>query len=115
MMNKKAFSIVEYVMLFVIIIGAFISLRAIIQRGIFGNWAKAGQSVAFGRQYDSQRSIACDFDTASNKWYDHNCYVSHMQAQACNVGTACETTIISACAGAENPTYCTQVPQRPVQ
>lgn len=75
-MNKKAFSVVEYIVLCVIIIGAFLIMRDYIQRGFFGLWGQAGQSFGFGRQYDSQKSIDCAFDDQLNLWYDRNCVAS---------------------------------------
>jgi hypothetical protein len=82
-LNKKAFSVVEYTVLFVIIIGAFLVMRNYIQRGIFGLWGQSGQSFAFGRQYDPQKTIECAFDEQSNLWYDRNCFLSFNNSQ-CN-------------------------------
>lgn len=93
--NKKAFSVVEYVALFVIIIGGFLIMRNYIQRGIFGVWGQTGQSFAFGRQYDSQKSIECSFDDQSNLWYDRNCFDS-LKSQNCSSGdTVCAEQIIT--------------------
>jgi hypothetical protein len=107
-LNKKAFSVVEYTVLFVIIIGAFLIMRNYMQRGIFGMWGKTGQSFAFGRQYDSQKTIECDFDEQSNLWYDRNCFVA-LSNQQCSVGdTACQEGIMnsacqtSSCSSANN-------------
>ena len=99
-LNKKAFSVVEYTVLFVIIIGAFLIMRTYIQRGVFGMWGQAGQSFAFGRQYDSQRTIECSFDDQTNLWYDHNCFIS----SGCNIGdTTCENGCqTSSCAQVNN-------------
>jgi len=88
-LNKKAFSVIEYTLLFVIIIGAFLVMRNYIQRGIFGLWVQPGQSFAFGRQYDSQKTIECAFDDHTNLWYDRNCFTS----SGCAIGDAsCENS-----------------------
>jgi hypothetical protein len=100
--NKKALSLVEYVVLFVIIIGAFLIMRSAIQRGIFGMWANSGQTFSFGRQYDPQTSVACDFDPASKQWYDHNCV-----AAQCGSNPSCFSGAIAGCASS----YCTQLNQ----
>ena len=93
-LNRKAFSVVEYTVLFVIIMSAFFYLRPYIQRGIFGMWGQSGKGFAFGRQYDAQKSIECNFDAQSGKWYDLNCYEA--QSQSCNAGdTACQEAIMS--------------------
>ena len=91
-LNKKAFSVVEYTVLFVIIIGPFIIMRTYIQRGVFGMWGQSGQSFAFGRQYDSQKTIECDFDEQSNVWYDHNCAQSQ-----CNGVSDCIESAVASC------------------
>ncbi len=75
-LNKKSFSVIEYTVLLVIIIGAFIIMRNYIQRGVFGMWGRSGQSFAYGRQYDPQKTIECDFDERTGVWYDHNCAAS---------------------------------------
>ncbi len=92
-MNKKAFSVVEYTVLFVIIIGVFIIMRPYIQRGVFGMWGQSGQSFAFGRQYDPQRTIECDFDVQSNVWYDHNCAA----AQCPSADSNCIESAVAGC------------------
>jgi hypothetical protein len=75
-LNKKAVSVLEYTMLIVIVLGAFIIMKGYIQRGFFGNWGKTGQSYAYGRQYDPQKTIECSYDDVTNQWYDRNCFAS---------------------------------------
>lgn len=85
---------VEYAILIIIIIGAFLVMRNYMQRGIFGNWGQTGQSFGFGRQYDPQKTIECAFDDESNLWYDKNCYTSLMTNLDCSTGdTVCEGII----------------------
>jgi hypothetical protein len=91
--NKRAFSVVEYTVLFVIIIGAFLIMRNYIQRGVFGMWGQSGQSLAFGRQYDPQKTVQCDFDEVTNVWYDHNCAAS----QCPNGDSNCIEGAVSGC------------------
>ncbi len=107
-LNKKAFSVIEYAVLFVIIIGAFLIMRNYIQRGVFGMWGQTGQSFAFGRQYDPQKTIECSFDDQSNLWYDRNCFLS-LSNQECSSGnTACQEGIMnSSC----QTSSCTQASQ----
>jgi hypothetical protein len=87
-LNKKAYSVVEYTVLFVIIMGAFLVMRNYIQRGVFSQWAQTGQSFAFGRQYDPQKTVECGFDDQSNMWYDRNCYESYAMTY-CADGSTC--------------------------
>jgi len=94
-LNKKGFSVIEYAVLLVIIIGAFLIMKSYIQRGLFGTWGQAGQGFAYGRQYDSQKTVECSFDEQSNLWYDRNCFVT-MSNQQCSPGdTGCQESIIT--------------------
>jgi hypothetical protein len=95
LLNKKAVSILEYVVLFIIIISAFLIMKNYIQRGIYGKWAQAGQSYAFGRQYDAQKTIDCGFDPQSNTWYDYNCFTYFATTLGCNGDPVCDESIIT--------------------
>ena len=87
-LNKKAFAVIEYALLFILVIGAFLVMRSYIQRGLFGSWEQTGQTFAYGRQYDPQTTVECGFDDLTNKWYDRNCFKS----QGCILGDpACES------------------------
>ena len=92
--NKKAISVIEYSILLIIIIGAFYAMKSHIQRGIFSPWAKAGQGLAYGRQFDSQKTIECGFDDQSGRWYDRNCYQYYINNNACNGNEVCQEGII---------------------
>jgi Flp pilus assembly pilin Flp len=94
-LNKKAYALLEYAVLFTIIIFAFLIMRSYIQHGISGSWGKAGQSIGFGRQYDPQRTIECGFDEQSNMWYDRNCYAYYVINSQCNGDNACQQKIIT--------------------
>ena len=96
--NKKAVSVIEYSLLFIIIIGAFLVMRSSIQRGLYGTWAKAGQSFAFGRQFDSEKTIECSFDATSSRWYDRNCYKAYITNAVCNGSQDCQEAAITSCA-----------------
>jgi len=93
--NKKGLSVLEYAILVIIIISAFLVMRNYIQRGIYGVWGKTGQSFAFGRQYDSQKSIDCAFDEQSNLWYDRNCIDSLVNQECTSGNPSCPEAIIT--------------------
>jgi hypothetical protein len=94
-LNKKAFSVIEYAVLLVILIGAFLVMRNYMQRGVYSMWGQAGQSFAFGRQYDSQKTVECAFDEQSNLWYDRNCVLT-LSNQQCGAGDpVCQEGIIT--------------------
>jgi len=104
MLNKKAFAVIEYVMVLIIVIGAFLVMRNYIQRGIFGLWGQAGQSFAFGRQYDPQKTVECGFDEFTGNWYDSNCFKN----LGCSDGNAqCEQNCPGTmCGQVCEPMYC---------
>ena len=96
LLNKKAISIIEYSVLFIIIISAFLVMRNNIQRKFNGKWEESGKTFAYGRQYDPQRSIDCSFDDQSMQWYDRNCYVYYVKIRGCNGDKNCEEGVITA-------------------
>ena len=101
-LNKNGFSVVEYTILFVIVVGAFLVMRNYIQRGIYGQWQQSGQTFAFGRQYDPQKTIECSFDEQSNLWYDHNCAQSQCNGVSSCIESAVNSCQTSICNGANN-------------
>ncbi len=92
-LNNKGISIIEYAILFIIVMGAFLLMREYIQRGVHHQWNKTGQSFAFGRQYDAQKTIECGFDGTLNQWYDRNCYQYHLEK--CAGDATCEESILA--------------------
>ena len=76
-------------------------MRSHIQRGIFGMWAQSGKSMAYGRQYDPQKTVECAFDDQTNLWYDQNCFISKGCTLGC-VQAGCTNPCESGCLN-----YCT--------
>jgi hypothetical protein len=70
-------------------------MKGYIQRGMNGKLQQTGQSFAYGRQYDSQKTIECAFDDVSNQWYDSNCYEYYKNANGCNGDPSCQESIIT--------------------
>lgn len=85
--NRKGISILEYILLFIILISAFLIMKGPLQRALNGKWGQTGQSFAFGRQYDPQKSIDCAFDPGTGKWYDYNCYQFSKNMLNCVTGS----------------------------
>ncbi len=87
MLNKRAFSTVEYIVLIIVIISALIIFRPMFERYFFGRWRATGESFSFGRQYDSKETIACAYmmkDEDNGVWYDEACWENN-QCQANDV------------------------------
>ena len=97
-MNAKGVSILEYIILCLIVISAFLIMKDYIQRGFYSKWAQSGQAYANGRQWDSQRSIDCAFDPQSKTWYDYNCFQYYATSQSCNGDPVCTEGIITGAA-----------------
>jgi hypothetical protein len=104
-LNTKAVSIIEYLVLFIIVIMGFLVMKTYIQRGLYGNAAKTGQSFAFGRQFDPQKTIECGFDETTNLWYDYNCFEYYKNLQNCN-DPNCETSIITGSCTVSSSSWC---------
>ena len=56
---KRAFAVIEYVMLITIVCAALIAFRVYIQRSLQGQYRKAGESAGLLRQYDPGATIDC--------------------------------------------------------
>jgi hypothetical protein len=95
LLNKKAVSILEYIVLFLIVISGFLIMQKYIQRGIYGRWAESGKNYAFGRQFDAQKTIDCSFDPQSNTWYDYNCFLYYQATIGCSGDPVCAESIIT--------------------
>ncbi len=69
--QRKAFAVIEYLVMVAIIVLTFITFRFYVQHGYQGQMARTGESFAFGRQYDPEDTIVCAYD---GFWYSEACY-----------------------------------------
>ncbi len=76
-------SVVEYIVMIVIIFSALYVMKESISRGVFAKYKAAGDSFAFGRQYDAKRTTVCRQDILSyntdgtanlGPFYDEDCF-----------------------------------------
>lgn len=73
----KGQSLIEYIVLIVLILGAFLVLQKYITRGFAGRWKAVGESMGQGRIYDPRMTTECIFDSLyTNLWYDQACFES---------------------------------------
>jgi hypothetical protein len=77
-----AFAVLEYVILITIVCAALFSFRGYIQRGLQGQYRKAGETFGFLRQYNPDATIDCAFDPDLNVWYSQACFNNRGQATA---------------------------------
>ena len=81
-------SVVEYMILIVFILGAFLVMQKYIVRGFAGRWKDIGDSLGQGRLYDSNKTIECAYDFRYyNMWYGVKKYEEHGCTQACSFET----------------------------
>jgi hypothetical protein len=75
--NNRALAFLEYVMLIIIVLSGLAIMKTYVFRSMNGNWKEAGDSLAFGRQYQSGKTTACAFSQINAEygyWYDETCY-----------------------------------------
>jgi len=70
-------------MLITLFVGALFSFQTYIQRGVQGQYRKAGESFGSLRQYNPGASIDCAFDPATGKWYAQACYNNKILKDGC--------------------------------
>ncbi|MBF0595773.1 MAG: hypothetical protein HQL22_12520 [Candidatus Omnitrophica bacterium] len=95
---KNAFAFLEYLVLIVVIVSAFIAFRFYVQRGYQGQMERSGESFAFGRQYDPNDTMACVYNDKLYVWYAEACAEHQFRAQGCNKSTdyqKCVETIMN--------------------
>lgn len=72
--NRKAASMVEYTMLLVILIAAFVAGRQYVLRAFAGRWKASADSFGYGMQYHPKKTADCTWSKDFGKWYDDACY-----------------------------------------
>ncbi len=101
--NKNGRAVIEYAVLIVIILAALFWMKGPIVRAFYGHWKTAGDSFAFGRQYDPKRTVECaHYSLPDNTWVwaDERCFDAGRPACADAADTAaCEAAVIQGCSG----------------
>src|SRR3989338_993413 len=73
--KKKATATLEYVMLIVFVLGAFVVFNKYITRAMAGRWKSIGESFSMFRQYYPKSTIRCAYDYVYlNVWYNADCF-----------------------------------------
>ena len=97
-MGVNGRAVLEYAIFMIIIITALLAMKGPIVRAFNGHWKVSGDSFAFGRQYDPQKTVECSFDAESNQWYDQHCYAYYVNSTGCNGNALCEQGVVTQCA-----------------
>ena len=93
----------RFLLLVIIILTALYWMKPQILRALYGRWKTAGDSFAFGRQYDPKGTSACTrfHDATTDMWYDERCFDS--RRGPCDAlsdesaAAACEKGVILGC------------------
>ncbi len=93
--RNRAFSITEYLVMIMILMGAFFVFKDHIIRGLSGRWKGVGDQFGYGRQFEPSDTVECDFDSRwTQQWYDATC----VENQRCPVNnSSCLQQAIAAC------------------
>lgn len=75
--RTKGQSLVEYIVLIAVVLGAFLVFQKYMARGFAGRWKSVGESMSQGRIYDPLLTTECIFSPSySDLWYDKACFES---------------------------------------
>ncbi len=75
--KHRAQSTLEYVVLLIFVMGAFLVFQKYIVRGFSGRWKSVGDSWGNGRLYDPKKTVECAndmFNDRENVWYNVPCF-----------------------------------------
>lgn len=92
---EKGFSIVEYLVVLVILVGTMALFKDYIIRGIAGRWKTTSDQIGHGRQFHPTDTVECAFDQEFGQgWYDVIC----VENRGCPPGNkSCERLSIGQC------------------
>ncbi len=97
-------SFIEYVVVIMLVMGAFLVFQKYIVRGFAGRWKAVGESLGQGRVYDPKMTTECIFDSLyTNLWYDQACFKS----RGCDCLSVLATTVT--CQDCFNPACVTVI------
>lgn len=75
---------IEYTMLIVILIAAFVAGRQYVLRGFAGRWKASADSFGFGMQYDPKKTVECIWSEDLGRWYVPQCHTNYSDQCAHN-------------------------------
>jgi hypothetical protein len=86
--KKKVFntgqSMLEYVVLIMLLLGAFLIFQKYITQALSGRWKSIGESMSQGRLYSVDHTTECAYDQVHlNQWYNFTCFKESKCAKPC--------------------------------
>lgn len=95
--KKYGQSFLEFMVLIMIILTAYLIGQKYIVRAFSGRWKSVGDSLGQGRIYDPQQTLECAYDFQyTNSWYRVDCYDQRCADKCLTVAsnpTACSLCI----------------------
>ena len=81
--KKNGQSTLEFIVVTMVVILAFMTMQRVIVRGISGRWKTAGDSLS-SRQYDPNTSLDCRFDSqfGTDVWYNFDCFYERCDCES---------------------------------
>jgi hypothetical protein len=79
----RAFAVMEYLVLIIMIIMALTVFRFYIQHGMQGQMMRTGESYGFGRLFDHSDTLVCQYDDKLKLWYSEVCYQHDIRVNDC--------------------------------
>lgn len=76
--SRRGVSHMEYLVLLAAVLGAFYIGGRAIQGGIQGQYRRSGDTWAYLRQHDPQRTRDCIWDAKIQTWYSEKCYYYYL-------------------------------------
>ncbi|MFH0753760.1 MAG: hypothetical protein V2A70_04275 [Candidatus Omnitrophota bacterium] len=96
--KKQAFAFIEYLMFIVVFLVMFASFQSYIRRALNGQYRKAGESFAFGRQHSAPATIKCAYNDQIDTWYSVPCFNNkNLVCKTTRNLETCEQASMSAC------------------
>ena len=95
--GRRAFAMLEYVMLVIIVVFGLLSFSTYLRRGFQGQYRKVGTSIGFGRQFAAHGTLDCVNDGG---WFSQACFDNEVVARKCSRVAdydACISGVKSAC------------------
>ncbi len=76
--TRRASTIVEFVLMFLVVMGTMLIFQKAFMRAIAGRWKAVGDSYGFGRQYSPTRTFECAWAmhptcAVLDDWYSVSC------------------------------------------
>lgn len=103
----KGQATVEYVVVLMFVLGAFLIFQKYAVRGFSGRWKGVGDSFGGGQIYDPNLTTECAVDTRyPDDWYDAKCFKQKCRSLCFGVNYTSAPAACQACITEDPPDGC---------